>query len=224
MSDTAGVRRRPVLLTIAGTPLLGAALTACTSEPAGKRVGDTSEPDPDARVRWDAVQAEQDLLALHVATVAAHDNLRDLIEPIAIHHRRHLESLLDDGPLPYLLTPEIDPRPGGDAGRPDNDDEITGNDDSAGDGADAGDDGDSEDAGESEDDGDDVFALDLGMIDTPDIPDDPGNAVEAIIEAERAASESHVASCLLAADPRLAALLSSIAAAEATHDVALRNA
>ncbi|NEE00027.1 hypothetical protein [Phytoactinopolyspora halotolerans] len=184
MNDSARVRRRPVLLAAAAAPLLGATLTGCSSDTIGKRLGDDrADADPDAGVRWRAVRTEERLLAVHIATVSRHDRLRDRIAPFAEHHRRHLEALLDDGPLPFLLRPEIDPSSA-----------------------------------------DDVFELSVGTLELPDVASAAAGALAALVDAERSASEAHLASCLRAAGPDLAALLSSIAAAEATHETALERA
>ncbi|NED98502.1 hypothetical protein G1H11_24700 [Phytoactinopolyspora alkaliphila] len=55
----------------------------------------------------------------------------------------------------------------------------------------------------------------------PEVPDDPGQALTAVRAAELAASEAHLTDCLEASSPRLAALLASVAAAEAAHDAGL---
>lgn len=59
---------------------------------------------------------------------------------------------------------------------------------------------------------------------TTSLPDDPDAALRAIRDAELSTRDAHLADCLFATGPRLAALLASIAAAEATHGALLESA
>ena len=60
--------------------------------------------------------------------------------------------------------------------------------------------------------------------DAPAVADDPATALAAVRDAEQAAADARVADCVGAVGPRLAAVLASIAASEASHDVALEAA
>ncbi|NDL59288.1 hypothetical protein [Phytoactinopolyspora mesophila] len=71
--------------------------------------------------------------------------------------------------------------------------------------------------------GGDASAIDLDLVDAPEIPDDADAALEALREAERDAAEAQTAESLRAAAPRLATLLASIAAAEAVHHASLED-
>lgn len=64
----------------------------------------------------------------------------------------------------------------------------------------------------------------LGANALPDVPDNPGAALELVRDTEQAASAAGIAECLQASGPRLAMLLASIAAAEAAHDITLAAA
>jgi hypothetical protein len=101
-------QRRRLLLALAGTPLLGGILAACTRELASKSAPPGVAPDADTRVRWRAVRAEQQLLILHAATLARHDDLAETVAPLTEHHRQHLLALLDEGPLPRLAALSLD--------------------------------------------------------------------------------------------------------------------
>ncbi|SDU76346.1 hypothetical protein SAMN04488563_5174 [Jiangella alkaliphila] len=94
--------RRRLLALVAGAPVLGVALAACGSDPRPKAApGPRATLDADVKLRWRAVHAEQALLALHAATVAAHPDLAERLQPLTAHHDEHLAALRDDGPLPY---------------------------------------------------------------------------------------------------------------------------
>lgn len=59
--------------------------------------------------------------------------------------------------------------------------------------------------------------------DTPDTPGTPGTSQAALVQVERAAGKAH-ASAARTASPALAQVLASLAAAEASHEVALISA
>jgi hypothetical protein len=58
----------------------------------------------------------------------------------------------------------------------------------------------------------------------PEVPGDRAAALAAVREAERSAAEVRISDCLAATGPRLAAVLSSIGASEAAHDILLETA
>lgn len=195
------VRRRQLLGALVSTPVAAVVLGSCTGDPPGKRPRPAHRTDADIRVRWRAAVAEQDLLLLHAAAVAKHSALDEVIAPFTAHHRAHLQALLDEGPLPLLARLDAEQTPGKDSGG------------SGGNGA-----GDS-----SSNQRDDDTSTNRGR-EVPGIPDDAEDALEVIREAERTAAESHITECLQASSRRLAALLGSMAAAEAAHDAALEDA
>lgn len=177
--------RRRLIAAIVGAPLLGNALSACTSERPAKRPAPGDPPDPDARLRWRAVQAEHGLIVLHAAAIAKHPSLEELVPPVTARHRDHLKALLDDGPLPRVVSVAAGWRDGSASG---------------------------------------LNALSGGELpnrDVPEVPDNADAALELLRDTERAASERGVAECLHAERPTLAALLASIAAAEAVHNSTL---
>jgi hypothetical protein len=174
--------RRRILAALAGAPLLGTALTGCTTPSRGKLAARRDEPNADARVRWNAARTEQGLLVLHAATIARHRELADAVEAFSAHHLQHLDALLSDGPLPLLARLDLDTPL------------------------------------------DALADIDLDSVDAPDVPRNADRALDAVREAELTASGAHLADCLRATGPRLAALLASIAAAEATHNAALGDA
>lgn len=69
-----------------------------------------------------------------------------------------------------------------------------------------------------------VGASDAPAAAVPEVPDDRADALAAVREAERNAADVRISDCLAATGPRLAAVLSSIGASEAAHDVVLETA
>ncbi len=93
------VRRRRLLIAMAGAPIVGTVLTSCSFGGEAKRPP-TNRPDVDARVRWRALRSEHHLIALHSAVVAAHPDLAAILTPLTAHHSDHLAVLEHDGALP----------------------------------------------------------------------------------------------------------------------------
>ncbi|AYY12776.1 hypothetical protein EF847_08680 [Actinobacteria bacterium YIM 96077] len=193
------VSRRRALLALAGIPVAGMALASCSETHPAKRRAPHHHPDRDSVVRWRAIQLEQRLLARHAETVTHHPELEDLLGTPTAHHRAHLEALLDDGPLPRLAS--VDDASGVSGTAADGRTSGSGTDTGPG------------DAGPGE--------TGPGETEPPEIPANPGDALAAIRDAERTASDLHITECVNATSPRLAALLGSLAAAEAAHDADL---
>lgn len=107
MIETVDGGRRRLLVALAGVPLLGGSLLACTTDPLPK-AAPGPRLDLDVKVRWTAVRGEQALLALHAAVTAAHPALADRLAPLTAHHSEHLAALTADGPLPYGGRPPDD--------------------------------------------------------------------------------------------------------------------
>lgn len=161
MTDAVLDRRRVLALALA-TPLLGVSLAGCAGDDTGKAPPSGVPVDADARVRWTAIRAEQGLLALHAAVVAAHPGLAATLESLTAHHYKHLTAVDVNGQLPPGAAGVAEPV-------------------------------------------------------APTVPADADGALAAVLDAERAAGDQHLAGCMAAAGPALAALLGSLAAAEAAH-------
>lgn len=165
VTDRVDHGRRRLLALVAAAPVAGAALSACAAEPRPKSApGARSSLDPDVKLRWRAVRAEEALLALHAATVAAHPDLAAQLAPLTAHHEAHAAALRDDGPLPFGAS---------------------------------------------------------SAVGAPDVPGDAAAALAAVAEAEQAAADACVLTCLAATGAQLAAVLASIAASETGHGVVL---
>lgn len=101
MPQPARVSRRGVVTGLVLAPVT-AALASCSLAPATRATATAEVPDADARRRWTAIRVERDLAALLTATAAAHPDLSASLTAYADHHRRHVETLRAEGPLPRL--------------------------------------------------------------------------------------------------------------------------
>jgi hypothetical protein len=164
-SAVAAIERRQLLRGIAGVAAAlsgGWVMTGCSGDAVPPAPTPPAAPDPDDAIVVAAAASVRRLLDAYDATVTAHPELAERLEPLAAEHRIHLAALgAAEPPAPATAT-----------------------------------------AGTASP--------------SPLIPADPTAAVAALVTAEEAAAADRVAATE-AASPRLARLLASIGASEATH-------
>ena len=119
VTNTVDVRRRRLLICLAGLPMLGPALAACADDAVPKSApGHRLDVDMDVKVRWRAVEAERALLGLYAATLTAHPGLSDTLAPFTARHTEHLDVLVEGGPLPFSASDPLEPPSPGSADVP----------------------------------------------------------------------------------------------------------